>query len=148
MCIILNILNFIFGGFVIILGWLFVILVSIILIVMLLLICFCWEIICFLLFFYGNEVIYVDEFELGCKNGLLNVGGIVLNILWFIFFGWWFCLMYIFSGIVQCLIIIGILVGIVNFKIVVIVFWLVGCWVVFVEIVCVVCEVNVCCCFQ
>jgi hypothetical protein len=32
------------------------------------------------------------------------------------FFGWWLCLMHIFSGIAQCLTIIGIPVGIANLK--------------------------------
>lgn len=100
MCIVLNILNFVFGGFVIILGWLLVILVSIVLIFILLLIRFCWEIIKLFLVFYGNEVIYVDELNLVGKNVLLNIGGTVLNIFWLIFFGWWLCLMYIVTGIV------------------------------------------------
>lgn len=138
MCIVLNILNFVLGGFVIMLVWLLVMLVSIVFIFILLLICFCWEIIKLFLFFYGNEVIYVDEFNLVVKSVLMNIGGILLNIFWLFFFGWWLCLMYIVFGIVQCVIIIGIFVGIVNFKIVVIVFWFVGCCVVFVEIVCVV----------
>lgn len=82
---------------------------------------------------YGNEAIHVDELEPGRKNGLLNAGGTVLNILWFIFFGWWLCLMHIFSGIAQCLTIIGIPVGIANFKIAAIALWPVGRRVVSVE---------------
>ncbi len=46
----------------------------------------CWEITRLSLFPYGNEAIHVDELEPGRKNGLLNAGGTVLNILWFIFF--------------------------------------------------------------
>jgi hypothetical protein len=42
------------------------------------------------------------------------------------FFGWWLCLMHIFSGIAQCLTIIGIPVGIANFKIAAIALWPVG----------------------
>lgn len=100
MRIVLNILNFVFGGFVIILGWLLAILVSIVLIFILSLIRFCWEIIKLFLVFYGNEVIYVDELNSVGKNVLLNIGGTVLNIFWLIFFGWWLCLMYIVTGIV------------------------------------------------
>ncbi len=103
---ILNILNFILGGFATTLGWLLATLVSIILIVTLPLTRSCWEITRLSLFPYGNEAIHVDELEPGRKNGLLNAGGTVLNILWFIFFGWWLCLMHIFSGIAQCLTII------------------------------------------
>ena len=98
---ILNILNFILGGFATTLGWLLATLVSIILIVTLPLTRSCWEITRLSLFPYGNEAIHVDELEPGRKNGLLNAGGTVLNILWFIFFGWWLCLMHIFSGIAQ-----------------------------------------------
>ncbi len=47
----------------------------------------------------------------------LNTGGTVLNIFWLIFFGWWLCLMHIATGIAQCISIIGIPVGIANFKI-------------------------------
>ncbi len=123
MCTILNILNFILGGFATTLGWLLATLVSIILIVTLPLTRSCWEITRLSLFPYGNEAIHVDELEPGRKNGLLNAGGTVLNILWFIFFGWWLCLMHIFSGIAQCLTIIGIPVGIANFKIAAIALW-------------------------
>ena len=108
-------------------------LVSIILIVTLPLTRSCWEITRLSLFPYGNEAIHVDELEPGRKNGLLNAGGTVLNILWFIFFGWWLCLMHIFSGIAQCLTIIGIPVGIANFKIAAIALWPVGRRVVSVE---------------
>lgn len=67
------------------LGWLLATLVSIILIVTLPLTRSCWEITRLSLFPYGNEAIHVDELEPGRKNGLLNAGGTVLNILWFIF---------------------------------------------------------------
>lgn len=85
------------------------------------------------LFPYGNEAIHVDELEPEGKNSLLNAGGTILNILWFMFFGWWLCLMHIFSGIAQCLTIIGIPVGIANFKIAAIALWPVGRRVVSVE---------------
>ncbi len=82
---ILNILNFILGGFATTLGWLLATpgqhhsdrhaaADS-----------FLLEITRLSLFPYGNEAIHVDELEPGRKNGLLNAGGTVLNILWFIF---------------------------------------------------------------
>ncbi len=49
------------------------------------------------------------------------------------FFGWWLCLMHIASGIAQCVTIIGIPVGIANFKIAAIALWPVGRRVVSVE---------------
>ena len=48
------------------------------------------------------------------------------NIFWLIFFGWWLCLMHIATGIAQCISIIGIPVGIANFKIAAIALWPVG----------------------
>ena len=111
---ILNILNFVLGGFATTLGWLLATLVSIILIFTLPLTRSCWEITRLSLLPYGNEAIHVDELEPEAKNSLLNAGGTILNILWFMFFGWWLCLMHIFSGIAQCLTIIGIPVGIAN----------------------------------
>lgn len=64
----------------------------------------------------------------------MNTGGTLLNILWLIFFGWWLCLMHIFAGIAQCITIIGIPVGIANFKIATIALWPVGRRVVPVEV--------------
>jgi uncharacterized membrane protein YccF (DUF307 family) len=76
----------------------------------------------------------VDELEPGSKNALMNTGGTLLNILWLIFFGWWLCLMHIVAGIAQCITIIGIPVGIANFKIAAIALWPVGRRVVPVEV--------------
>ena len=49
-------------------------------------------------------------------------------------FGWWLCLTHIFAGIAQCVTIIGIPVGIANFKIAGIALWPVGRRVVPVEV--------------
>lgn len=95
---VLNILNFILGGFATTLGWLLATLVSIVLIFTLPLTRSCWEITKLSLLPYGNEAIHVDELDPQGKNSLLNAGGTLLNILWFIFFGWWLCLMHIFVG--------------------------------------------------
>ena len=91
---VLNILNFVLGGFATTLGWLLATLVSIVLIFTLPLTRSCWEI---------------------------------------TFFGWWLCLMHIATGIAQCISIIGIPVGIANFKIAAIALWPVGRRVVSVE---------------
>jgi uncharacterized membrane protein YccF (DUF307 family) len=42
---------------------------------------------------------------------------LVLNIIWFILAGWWLALGHLFTGILLCLTIIGIPLGIANFKI-------------------------------
>ncbi|MEX3021823.1 YccF domain-containing protein [Kluyvera sp. STS39-E] len=131
---VLNILNFVLGGFLTTLGWLLATLFSIVLIITLPLTRSCWEITKLSLLPYGNEAVHVDELDPGAKSGIMNAGGTLLNILWFVLFGWWLCLMHIVAGIAQCVTIIGIPVGIANFKIAAIALWPVGRRVVSVEV--------------
>ncbi len=131
---VLNILNFVLGGFATTLSWLLATLVSVVLIFTLPLTRSCWEITKLSLVPFGNEAVHVDELEPGSKNALMNTGGTLLNILWLVFFGWWLCLMHIVAGIAQCITIIGIPVGIANFKIAAIALWPVGRRVVPVEV--------------
>ena len=123
---VLNILNFVLGGFFTTLCWLFATLVSIVLIFTLPLTRSCWEITKLSLLPYGNEAVHVDELRPEQSNALLNTGGTLLNIFWFIFFGWWLCVSHIMLGIAQCISIIGIPVGIANFKLAAIALWPVG----------------------
>lgn len=123
---VLNILNFVLGGFLTTLGWLLATLVSIVLIITLPLTRSCWEITKLSLVPYGNEAVHVDELEPGAKSSVMNAGGTLLNILWLVLFGWWLCLTHIMAGIAQCISIIGIPVGIANFKIAAIALWPVG----------------------
>ena len=116
---VLNVLNFVLGGFATTLSWLFATLVSIVLIFTLPLTRSCWEITKLSLIPYGNEAIHVDELNPESKNALMNTGG---------------TLMHIFAGIAQCITIIGIPVGIANFKIAAIALWPVGRRVVPVEV--------------
>ena len=131
---VLNILNFVLGGFLTTLSWLLATVVSIIFIFTLPLTRSCWEITKLSLLPFGTEAVHVDELNPGGKSALLNSGGTLLNILWFIFFGWWLCLMHIMAGIAQCITIIGIPVGIANLKIAAIALWPVGRRVVSVEV--------------
>ncbi|MEX9252982.1 YccF domain-containing protein [Pseudenterobacter timonensis] len=131
---VLNILNFVLGGFATTLSWLLATLVSVVLVVTLPLTRSCWEIAKLSLVPYGNEAVHVDELHPGNRSALLNTGGTLLNIIWLVLFGWWLCLMHIFAGIAQCISIIGIPVGIANFKIAAIALWPVGRRVVSVEV--------------
>ena len=131
---VLNVLNFVLGGFATTLGWLFATLVSMVLIITLPLTRSCWEITKLSFIPYGNEAVHVDELYPQDKNALANTGGTVLNFLWFILFGWWLCIMHICIGITQCFSIIGIPVGLANFKIAAIALWPVGRRVVPVEV--------------
>lgn len=130
---VLNILNFVLGGFFTTLAWLLATLVSVVLVITLPLTRSCWEITKLSLLPYGNEAVHVDELSPTESSAIMNTGGTLLNILWFVLFGWWLCLMHIVSGIAQCLTIIGIPVGIANFKIAAIALWPVGRRVVSVE---------------
>ncbi|WP_040976318.1 YccF domain-containing protein [Necropsobacter massiliensis] len=114
MALILNILNFILGGFATTLGWLFATFASAILIITLPYTRSCWEITKMSLVPFGNDIIHVKYLEPTTATG--NTLGSVLNIVWFVLFGWWLCLLHIMSGVTQCLSIIGIPVGLANFK--------------------------------
>lgn len=131
---VLNILNFVLGGFATTLGWLLATILSVVLVITLPLTRSCWEITKLSLIPWGNEAVHVDELNPDSKNTLMNAGGTVLNILWFVLFGWWLCVMHILAGITQCITIIGIPVGIANFKIAAIAIWPVGRRVVSVEV--------------
>ena len=131
---VLNILNFVLGGFATTLGWLLATILSVVLVITLPLSRSCWEITKLSLIPWGNEAVHVDELNPDSKNTLMNAGGTVLNILWFVLFGWWLCVMHIVAGITQCITIIGIPVGIANFKIAAIAIWPVGRRVVSVEV--------------
>lgn len=131
---VLNILNFVLGGFFTTVAWLFATLVSIVLIFTLPLTRSCWEITRLSFLPFGNEAVHVDELYPEKRNALLSGGGTLLNIFWLVFFGWWLCLSHIAIGIAQCISIIGIPVGIANFKIAAIALWPVGRRVVSVEL--------------
>jgi Predicted membrane protein len=130
---VLNILNFVLGGFLTTLGWLLATVVTVVLIITLPLSRSCWEITKLSLVPFGNEAVHVDELNPSEKSGILNAGGTLLNVIWFVLFGWWLCLTHIMAGITQCITIIGIPVGIANFKIAAIALWPVGRRVVSVE---------------
>lgn len=131
---VLNVLNFVLGGFATTLAWLFATLVSMVLIITLPLTRSCWEITKLSFIPYGNEAVHVDELYPQDRNSLASTGGTVLNILWLVLFGWWLCIMHICIGITQCISIIGIPVGLANFKIAAIALWPVGRRVVPVEV--------------
>lgn len=130
---VLNILNFFLGGFMTTLAWILATVMSVVFIITLPLTRSCWEIAKLSLVPYGNEAVHVDELDPSRRNVIMNTGGTLLNIVWLMLFGWWLCVMHILAGITQCLTIIGIPVGIANFKIAAIALWPVGRRVVSVE---------------
>lgn len=92
MALILNILNFILGGFATTLGWFLATIVSAVLIVTLPYSRSCWEITKMSFVPFGNDIIHVKYLE--PKSATLNTLGSVFNVVWFILFGWWLCIFH------------------------------------------------------
>ncbi len=51
-------------------------------------------------------------------RGDAGVGSLIGNIIWIIFAGWWLALGHLVTGLLLCVTIIGIPLGIANFKII------------------------------
>lgn len=55
-----------------------------------------------------------------------GVGSLIGNVLWFVLCGWWLALVHLVGGIALCLTIIGIPLGLGNFKLIPISLWPMG----------------------
>jgi len=102
-----NIIWFLFGGIIMGLAWFFIGLIAFITIVGI-----PWGRACFVMagfsfFPFGKEAIARDELTLSNDIGT-GVFGLLGNIIWFIFAGFWLALGHLFSAIACCLTIIGI----------------------------------------
>ena len=60
------------------------------------------------------------------RQGGAGVGSLIGNILWIIFLGWELALAHLITGVLLCLTIIGIPLGLANFKIIPISLWPLG----------------------
>lgn len=105
----LNIIWLIFAGF-----WLFVGYIAVGVVLCVLILTIPWGIASFRIGFYslwpfGREVI---------SKPTAGVGSLLGNIVWVIIAGWWLALAHIVSGIALCVTIIGIPLGIADFKLV------------------------------
>ena len=52
------------------------------------------------------------------KRADAGVGSAVGNVIWFVLCGWWLALMHLISGVLLCLTIIGVPLGLGNFKLI------------------------------
>ncbi len=110
-----NILWFILGGFFLGLGWW---LAGLLMLISLIGIpwaraCFVFGTFCF--FPFGNEAI--DRKELTGKDDLgTGMLGLIGNVIWFVFGGWWLALGHVLSALAQFITIIGIPFGIQHLK--------------------------------
>lgn len=66
----------------------------------------CLKIACFVLWPFGKEI----------ELGNFGAGGLLLNIIWIIVFGWEFALTHVAIGLIFCVTIIGIPFGLQHFK--------------------------------
>lgn len=110
-----NFLWFVFGGFLMGLGWWFAGLVAAITIIGI-----PWAKACFVIgqlafFPFGKEAI--NRKELSHREDIGTSGlGTLGNVLWFIFGGWWLALGHVFSAVVCFVTILGIPFGIQHLK--------------------------------
>jgi uncharacterized membrane protein YccF (DUF307 family) len=62
-----------------------------------------------------------------------GVASMIGNVLWVLLCGWWLALAHLVTGVVQCVTIIGIPLGLANFKLIPVAFWPLGREIVSVE---------------
>ena len=115
MTLILNILWFIFGGFIAGLWWLVVGLVLAITVIGLPWAQAAWRIGGFSFAPFGKRVVDRDLVT-GREDLGTGPTGLVLNVIWFLVAGWHLALMHVIIGAGQCVTLIGIPFGIQHFK--------------------------------
>jgi uncharacterized membrane protein YccF (DUF307 family) len=109
MRLLLNVIWFVLAGFWMFLGYLFAALVCFILIVTIPFGVASLRIGTFALWPFGKTVI---------KRPDAGVASGVGNILWFVLCGWWLALGHLVTGVLLCLTVIGIPLGLANFKLI------------------------------
>ncbi|NLL05407.1 MAG: YccF domain-containing protein [Clostridiaceae bacterium] len=101
-----NIIWLLFGGIVAAIGWFAAGLILCVTIVGIPFGVQCMKIAGFVLWPFGRKI----------EVGNFGVGGLLLNILWLIFFGWGLALGHLTTGVLFCITIIGIPFGLQHFK--------------------------------
>src|SRR5215207_5389329 len=109
MRILLNLIWLIFGGLVMAFGYAVVALVMFILIVTIPFGIASARIALFCLWPFGRTLV---------KRPDAGAGSLIGNVIWFVLAGWWLALGHLISGVLMCLTIIGIPLGLANFKLI------------------------------
>jgi uncharacterized membrane protein YccF (DUF307 family) len=104
-----NVIWFVFAGFWLFLGYVFAALVCFVLIVTIPFGVASLRIALFAVWPFGRAVV---------PQAGKGVGSTLGNVLWFILGGWWLALMHLVTGVALCLTIIGIPLGVANFKLI------------------------------
>lgn len=106
---ILNVIWLIFGGLVLAIGYALVAVVMCILIITIPFGIAAFRMALFCLWPFGRTIVRRAD------HGAPSTVG---NIIWFILAGWWLALGHLVSGVLQCITIIGIPLGLANFKLI------------------------------
>ena len=109
MRLILNVIWLLFGGLWLALGYALAALVCFVLIITIPFGIAAFRMASFALWPFGRRL--VDRPDAGA-------GALLGNVIWLIFAGWWLALGHLFTGILLCISIIGIPLGLANFKLV------------------------------
>jgi uncharacterized membrane protein YccF (DUF307 family) len=109
MRLVLNVIWLVFGGFWLALGYAFAALVMLILIITIPFSFAAARIALFCLWPFGRTIVR--------KPGA-GTGALIGNVIWIVLAGWWLALGHLVTGIAMCLTIIGIPLGLANFKLI------------------------------
>lgn len=78
---------------------------------------------------FGKEIVHIRDLDgqgLTAKTAATGTIGFIFNVIWLLSFGWVLFLAYVFAGIINCLTLIGIPLGLQAFKLAAISLWPVG----------------------
>ncbi len=109
MRLLLNVIWFVFAGFWMALGYALAALIMFILIITIPFGVAALRIGVFALWPFGKTVV---------RRGDAGAGSTIGNVLWFVLAGWWLIIMHLITGVALCLTIIGIPLGLANFKLI------------------------------
>ena len=109
MRLLLNLIWLVFGGLVLAFGYAVVALVMFVLLITIPFGIASARIALFCLWPFGRTII---------RRADAGAGSLVGNVIWFVLAGWWLALGHLISGIAMCLTIIGIPLGLANFKLI------------------------------
>ncbi len=106
---ILNVIWLVFGGLILALGYVIAGIICCILIITIPFGIASFRIASYALWPFGRTTV---------RNPTAGVASVIGNVIWVIVAGWWLALGHLVSGIAQCITIIGIPLGLANFKLI------------------------------
>jgi uncharacterized membrane protein YccF (DUF307 family) len=109
MRLLLNILWFVFAGLWMAIGYAFAALLMFILIITIPFGIASLRIAIFSLWPFGRTIV---------KRSDHGVGSTIGNVIWFVLAGWWLALLHLVGGVLLCITVIGIPLGLANFKLI------------------------------